>query len=112
MVGVNYLTADDGFPNDREQAIAWLRKAAAQDSPFARDLLIVLSDRSAPASFANVAALADYLRKLRDQEMARIAARGGYRQDTNVVARINAAREMTAWNASRGAGNGGCMGPC
>ena len=55
IVGVNFLTGDDGFPNDREQAIAWLRKAAAQDSPFARDLLIVLSDRSAPASFANVA---------------------------------------------------------
>ena len=113
IVGVNFLTGDDGFPNDRAQAIAWLRKAAAQNSPFARDLLIVLSDRSAPASFANVAALEAYLRKLRDQETARIAARGGgYGQDTNVIARINAAREMTAWNASRGAGNGGCTGPC
>ena len=113
MVGVNYLTGDDGLPNDRQQAIGWLRKAAAQGSPFARDLLVVLSDRSAPASFANIAALGAYLTRLRNQEMARIAARsGGYRQDTNVVARINAAREMTAWNASRGAGNGGCIGPC
>jgi hypothetical protein len=101
IVGVNYLTGDDGLPNDRQQAIGWLRKAAAQDSPFARDLLVVLSDRSAPASFANIAALGAYLTRLRNQEMARIAARsGGYRQDTNVVARINAAREMTAWNAS------------
>jgi TPR repeat protein len=113
IVGVNYLTGDDGLPNDRQQAIGWLRKAAAQDSPFARDLLVVLSDRSAPASFANIAALGAYLTRLRNQEMARIATRsGGYRQDTNVVARINAAREMTAWNASRGAGNGGCIGPC
>jgi len=39
-----------------------------------------------------------YLAKLRDQEMARIAARSGvYRQDTNVVARINAARELNEW---------------
>jgi TPR repeat protein len=113
IVGVNYLTGDDGLPNDRQQAIEWLRKAAAQDSPFARDLLIVLSDRSAPASFANIAALGAYLTRLSNEEMARNAARsGGYRQDTNVVARINAAREMTAWNASRGAGNGGCIGPC
>ena len=73
MVGVDYLTGDDGLPNDRQQAIGWLRKAA-RDSPFARDLLVVLSDRSAPATFANLAALGAYLRKLRDQEMARIAA--------------------------------------
>jgi TPR repeat protein len=114
MVGIDYLTGDDGLPNDRQQAMKWLREAAAQDSPFARDLLIVLSDRSAPAYFANIAALAAYLARLRAQELARLAARsgGGYTQDTNVVARINAAREMTAWNASRGAGNGGCMGPC
>ena len=113
IVGINYLTGDDGLPNDRQLAIMWLRKAAAQDSQFARDLLVVLSDRSAPASFANIAALGAYLTRLRNQEMARIAASsGGYRQDTNVVARINAAREMTAWNASRGAGNGGCNGPC
>jgi hypothetical protein len=60
-----------------------------------------------------IAALGTYLAQLRNQEMARIAASSGaYRQDTNVVAKINAAREMTAWNAARGAGNGGCMGPC
>jgi uncharacterized protein len=114
VVGINYLTGDDGFPNDRQQAVRWLRAAAAQDSQFARDLLIVLSDRSAPASFANISALSAYLARLRAEEMARQAARsgGGYRQDTNVVARINASREMTAWNAARGAGNGGCMGPC
>jgi hypothetical protein len=76
----------------------WLRKAAAQDSQFARDLLVVLSDRLAPASFANIAALGAYLTKLRNQEMARIAASsGGLRQDTNVVARINAARELNEW---------------
>ena len=98
VVGVNYLTGDDGFSNDRQQAIAWLRKAAAQDSPFARDLLVVLSDRSAPASFANIAALGAYLTKLRNQEMARIAAsNGGIREDNNVVARINAARELNEW---------------
>jgi TPR repeat protein len=98
IVGVNYLTGDDGLPNDRQQAIMWLRKAAAQDSQFARDLLVVLSDRSAPASFANIAALGAYLTKLRNQEMARIAASsGGLRQDTNVVARINAARELNEW---------------
>ena len=98
IVGVNYLTGDDGFPNDRQQAIGWLRRAAAHDSPFARDLLVVLSDRSAPASFANIAALGAYLAKLREQEMARIAASSGvYRQDTNVVARINAARELNEW---------------
>jgi TPR repeat protein len=98
MVGVNYLTCDDGLPNDRQQAIMWLRKAAAQDSRFARDLLIVLSDRSAPASFENIAALRVFLTKLRNQEMARVAAsRRGARQDTNVVARINAARELNEW---------------
>lgn len=98
MVGVNYLTGDDGLPNDRQQAIMWLRKAAAQDSPFARDLLVVLSDRSAPASFANIAALGAYLTKLRNQEMARIAAsNGAIREDNNVLGRINAARELNAW---------------
>jgi TPR repeat protein len=97
IVGVNYLTGDDGFPNDRQPAIIWLRKAA-QNSRFARDLLVVLSDRSAPASFANIAALGAYLTKLRNQEMARIAAsNGGIRQDNNVVARINAARELNEW---------------
>ena len=113
IVGVGYLTGD-GLPNDRGQAIAWLQKAAAQDSRFARDLLIVLSDRSAPASFPNIAALGSYLARLRDQEMARIAARNAYayQPDTNIVARINAVREMNEWRAARGAGNGGCNGPC
>ncbi|MBA3913302.1 MAG: sel1 repeat family protein [Acidobacteriales bacterium] len=113
IVGVGYLTGD-GLPNDRRQAIAWLQKAAVQDSRFARDLLVVLSDRSAPASFPNIAALGSYLARLRDQEMARMAARNGsaYGQDTNVVARINAVREMNEWRAARGAGNGGCIGPC
>jgi TPR repeat protein len=101
IVGVGYLTGD-GLPNDRRQAIAWLQKAAAQDSPFARDLLVVLSDRSVPASFSNIAALGSYLARLRDQETARIArSGGGYRQDTNVVARINAAQELNAWRWGR-----------
>lgn len=113
VVGVNYLTGDDGYPNDRQQAIAWLRKAAAQDQPFARDLLVVLSDRTVPASFANMNALGAYLGKLRAQEMARIAASGpGFRPDTNIVARINASMEMTKWNAAHGSGNGGCSGEC
>jgi TPR repeat protein len=98
IVGVNYLTGDDGFPNDRQQAIMWLRRASALDSQFARDLQVVLSDRSAPASFANIAALGAYLMKLRNEEMARVAARsGGIPQDINVVARINAARELNEW---------------
>lgn len=113
VVGVNFLTGDDGFPHDRQQAIYYLRQAASQDVPFAHDLLVVLSSRSAPPTFANLNALNAYLVKLRNEEMARIAAATpGIPRDDNVVARINAARELTAWNAARGAGNGGCNGPC
>jgi uncharacterized protein len=116
VVGVNYLTGDDGFPHDRQQAIFYLRRAAAQGTPLAHDLLVVLSDRSAPATFANLNALNAYVVKLRNEEMARVAAQNGggyrYRPDDNVVAKINAARELNEWKAARGVGNGGCMGPC
>lgn len=123
VAGVNYLTGDDGFPHDKAQAIVFLRQAAAQDLPFARHLLVVISDRSAPANFANMNALNGYLQKLANEEAARMAARsggggggggaGGWGEGVGtVIARINAAREMNQWRADRGAGNGGCNGPC
>jgi TPR repeat protein len=100
ILGVSYL-AGDGLPNDRRQAIFWLQKSSAQGAQLAHDLLIVLADRSAPARFANMEALVSYLKKLAQQEMARAAAAAArnapYRQDTNVVARINAARELNQW---------------
>jgi hypothetical protein len=53
--------------------------------------------------------LLSYLNRLRAAEMARIAARSNleFHPDNNVVARINAAREINEWKAERGAGNGG-----
>jgi len=105
VVGVGYLTGD-GLPNDRRQAIFWLQKCAGQ-AQLAKDLLIILADRSAPASFANMASLEAYLNKLAQEEMARQARNARpIQQDTNVVARINAAREIHKWRAERG-GEGG-----
>jgi hypothetical protein len=108
VVGVGYLVGD-GLPNDRRQSIFWLQKANAQGAQLAHDLLIILSDRTAPQQFANMNELLSYLNKLRAAEMARIAARSNleFHPDNNVVARINAAREFNQWKAERGAGNGG-----
>ena len=114
MVGLDYLTGHGGLPNDRRQALGWLQMAAAQGSDYARSLTIVLADRSAPAQFADINALGRYLLKLNQEEMARVAAAGNrysYQQDSNVVARINAAREHNEWLAERGAGNGGNPAP-
>ena len=77
VVGINYLTGDDGFPHDRAQAVQYLRLANAQQVPLAHDLMVVLSDRSAPATFANMGALNAYLAKLAAEQQARIAASGG-----------------------------------
>jgi Sel1 repeat len=115
IVGVDYLTGDGGLPNDRRQAIFWLQKAAAQGSGYARSLIIILADRSAPAQFANMNALGRYLLKLNQEEMAREAAAASSRtpfvEDSNVVARINAAREHNEWLAEHGSGNGGNPAP-
>lgn len=116
MLGVSYLTGD-GLPNDRRQSIFWLQKASL-GSTLARSLLVILAGRAAPAQFANLDALAGYLAKLRQQEMARVAAASNspaYLEDTNVVtnvvARINATRELNQWRADHGSGTGGRTGP-
>ncbi|HEY5328693.1 MAG TPA: tetratricopeptide repeat protein [Acidobacteriaceae bacterium] len=102
IVGLSYLIGD-GLPNDKRQGIAWLQKAAAQGLQLSKDLAIVVLDRSAPASFANMNALNAYLARVHQQEMARQAARGGGgRQDEGVVARINAVNEANQWRASHG----------
>ncbi len=104
IVGLSCLIGD-GLPNDKRQAIGWLQKAGAQGSNFGRDLAIVVSDRSAPAQFANMNALNAYLARVHQQEAARQAARGGgmgMQQDIGVVARINAVNEANQWRASHG----------
>ena len=64
VVGVGYLVGD-GLPNDRRQSIFWLQKSAAQGAQLAHDLLIILSDHTAPQQFANMDVLLSYLNKFR-----------------------------------------------
>jgi len=103
IVGVGYLVGD-GLPNDRRQAMPWLQRAAAQGSDLARHLVVILGDRSAPAQFANMNALLAYLAKLREQEMARLAARNASmpQSDPTSMARFFALREANQWRTDHG----------
>ena len=102
-MGVGYLVGD-GLPNDRRQAMPWLQRAAAQGSDLARHLVIILGDRSAPAQFANMNALLAYLAKLREQEMARLAARNASmpQSDPTSMAHFFALQEANQWRTDHG----------